>query len=182
MNEAQKLFGMPPERSQQKVRPYMVEWVQEFIRHSPFAVMASSDSQGNCDASPKGGEPGFAKVIDDRHLLMPDVSGNRLFQSYENLETNPKIGLFFLIPGIDATARVNGTIKVLRAGDSDFDQMVSTLFSDAEAADVLQLLMLTVDESYAQCPKALAGAEIWDTSRIDRNRLDPPIRKWVPGT
>jgi predicted pyridoxine 5'-phosphate oxidase superfamily flavin-nucleotide-binding protein len=39
------------------------------------------DAQGNCDASPKGRRPGFIKVIDDRTLLIPDIGGNRLFQS-----------------------------------------------------------------------------------------------------
>ena len=55
--------------------------------------MATSDSEGNCDASPKGGKPGFVKVLDDTHLLLPDVAGNRLFQSYENLDGNPHVGL-----------------------------------------------------------------------------------------
>ena len=44
---------------------------------SPFAVMASSNANGDCDASPKGGLPGFTKVLDDRTLLIPDVGGNR---------------------------------------------------------------------------------------------------------
>ena len=43
-------------------------------------MLSSADASGNCDASPKGGKPGFVKVIDDRHLVLPDVKGNRLFQ------------------------------------------------------------------------------------------------------
>ena len=44
--------------------------------------MATSGADGGCDASPKGGLPGFVKVLDDSHLLIPDVAGNKPVQSY----------------------------------------------------------------------------------------------------
>ena len=93
------------------VRDHMHPWVQEFIRSSPFAVLASANADGNCDASPKGGKPGFGIVVDDRHLILPDVKGNRLFQSHENVDANPHVALLFMIPGLDQTARVNGSAE-----------------------------------------------------------------------
>lgn len=60
-------FGHPKGRAATKVKTYMTEFVQEFIRNSPFAVMATSDSSGQCDASPKGGQPGFVRVLDEKH-------------------------------------------------------------------------------------------------------------------
>jgi len=62
-----------------KVKDHLEPYVRAFIENSPFAVMSSSNSSGDCDASPKGGEPGFVKVLDDRTLLIPDIGGNRLF-------------------------------------------------------------------------------------------------------
>lgn len=182
MNQSQQICGIPSERAQNKVRDHMVEWVQEFIRNSPFAVMASSDAAGHCDASPKGGPPGFVKVVDDRHLAIPDIAGNRLFQTYENIETNPSVGLFFLIPGIDATARVNGSVAVLRPGDAEFERLISSAFPSDEVSGIQQLLLLKVAESYSQCPKALTGSHLWNTSVIDQNLNEPPIPKWAPGT
>lgn len=35
MNEAQRLYVTPDERPPKKIRPFMVESVQDFIRHSP---------------------------------------------------------------------------------------------------------------------------------------------------
>jgi len=35
----------------------------QFIGLSPFVVLASSDAHGHMDASPRGGEPGFAKLF-----------------------------------------------------------------------------------------------------------------------
>ena len=49
----------------------MTAYVQDFIRHAPFMIMATSGEAGHCDASPKGGKPGFVRVLDERHLLVP---------------------------------------------------------------------------------------------------------------
>ena len=182
MNQARQLCGEPSERAQKKVRPFMVDWVQDFIRNCPFAVISSSNDRGHCDASPKGGQPGFIKVVDEKHLVIPDDSGNNLFQSYENLETNPYVGLILLIPGIDATARVNGLATVLRKGDPRFEPLVSDLFDRDEHPSLLQLMLIEVNESYSHCPKALVRANLWDTSVITKHRNESPIDQWVPGT
>jgi uncharacterized protein len=61
----QDKFGHPIERTKAKVRPFMAGWIQDFIRHSPFCVMATSNDRGDCDASPKGGLPGFVKILNE---------------------------------------------------------------------------------------------------------------------
>ena len=50
--------------------PLLFPYVQEFISQSPLVIQASSDSKGNCDASPKGGMPGFVKVLDDSQVWL----------------------------------------------------------------------------------------------------------------
>src|SRR5262249_41018615 len=52
-------FGHPNERVANKVKDALPEPVKAFIRQSPFIVMATSNREGWCDASPKGGMPGF---------------------------------------------------------------------------------------------------------------------------
>lgn len=54
-----------------KVKNHLEPYVQAFIENAPFAIMSSADADGNCDASPKGGLPGFIKVLDERTLLVP---------------------------------------------------------------------------------------------------------------
>jgi uncharacterized protein len=63
--------------------------------------MASCNALEHSDASSRGSKPGFAKVIDEKHMVIPDISGNKLFQSCENIGTNPDIGIIIFIPGID---------------------------------------------------------------------------------
>lgn len=159
----------------------MIQWVQEFIRHSPFVVMSTSSSAGQCDASPKGGLPGFVKVLSDTQLLIPDVAGNKLFQSFENLETNANIGLLFFIPGINATARVNGSVKVLDHTHPDFEKLTLEVYEQDEKAKILQAMMVTVTESYSQCPRALAFSQLWNTRVIKDNIETPPVEKWMAG-
>src|ERR1700755_1553405 len=83
-NRFTRAFGFPEERIQLKVHDHLTEELKAFIGASPFLVMATSDPEGHCDASPKGGKPGFVRILDARHLLVPDASGNKLFQSYQN--------------------------------------------------------------------------------------------------
>ena len=46
-NRFQDTFGYPAGRAAIKVKETMTPFVQEFIQNSPFAVMATSDPQGN---------------------------------------------------------------------------------------------------------------------------------------
>ena len=54
-NRFTQAFGLPTERIQTKVRPRLTEPLKAFIAESPMLVMATSDREGRCDASPKGG-------------------------------------------------------------------------------------------------------------------------------
>jgi PPOX class probable FMN-dependent enzyme len=172
-NNYQEKFGYPAERTKGKVRPYMAEWIQDFIRHSPFCVMATSNGAGDCDASPKGGRPGFVKILNDKQLFLPDVAGNKLFHGYGNLETNPKIGLVFLIPGHDNTVRINGRVKVIDR--AELKDVRLEVFNADEKAEVLQGLLIDVEESYSHCPRALKFSKLWDSEQIAKNIVAPPL-------
>jgi len=178
-NKYQEKFGYPKESTKGKVRPYMAQWIQDFIRHSPFCVMATSNAAGDCDASPKGGRPGFVKILNDKQLLVPDIAGNKLFHGYGNLETNPKVGLIFLIPGHDHTVRVSGRVQVIEG--SDLNNVQLEVFNADEKAEILQGLLIDVEESYSHCPRALKFAKLWDTEQIAKHIVAPPLPPKEPG-
>ena len=173
-NRFTRRFGYPKERAATKVRSELVDGVKEFIRESPFLVMATSGADGACDASPKGGKPGFVKVLDDTHLLVPDVAGNKLFQSYINLSENPHIGLVFFIPGVRETVRVNGRAKLLRGEELRELEIELEVHNPDDNSKVLQGLLVEVDEGYRHCPRALAFSDLWEGERIEANRHAPP--------
>ena len=168
-------FGEMSERARVKVKGEMSEFVQKFIQASPFVVMASSDPDGNCDASPKGGKPGFVKVIDGTRLLLPDVAGNRLFQSYQNMDENPHVGLLFMIPGVNDTVRVNGTVSIVNKEELDRQKVELELYWTDDNAKHLQGIIINVEESYGHCPRAYNFAKLWDTEQIEENQTNRPI-------
>jgi hypothetical protein len=163
-------FGLPSERVQKKVLGYLTQEVQAFIARSPFLVMATSGTTGRCDASPKGGRPGFVRALDDRHLLLPDVKGNRLFQSYLNMTANPHVGLIFFIPGVERTVRVNGRVRLVEAEEVRRLGASLDLHDPDEDAVLLQGIVVEVEEAYGHCPRSLHFADVWNTSTIEENR------------
>ena len=173
-NPFTRQFGFPKERAGTKVKGHLEENVKEFIRQSPMLVMATSAADGSCDASPKGGKPGFVKVLDDSRILVPDVAGNKLFQSYLNILDNPNVGLVFFIPGVRETVRVNGRVRIVDKEEMDRLQVELEVNNPDDNSKVLQGLLVEVEEGYGHCPRALAFSDIWDESQIEANRASPP--------
>ena len=168
-------FGPPSERAVIKLKTHMPPFVQEFIQAAPFAIMATTDGEGRCDASPKGGKPGFVKVIDEKHLLFPDVAGNRLFQSYQNIDDNPYIGLIFLIPGINETVRVNGKVTIVSKEDLEARNVEVSLYETDDRSKHLQGMLIEVEEAYTHCPRALNFSHLWDAGEIAKNKETSPL-------
>ena len=160
--ELRDVHGQPSDRSANKVKPELTEEIIDFISESPFAVLASSDAEGNCDASPRGGLPGFIKVVNERKLFIPDIKGNRLFQSFSNFYQNPKAGLIFFIPGSNKMARVNGRVELLEA--DSVEKNVEAYYED-ENSIIIQGFFLHVDEAYTHCPRALQFSDLWNPER-----------------
>jgi predicted pyridoxine 5'-phosphate oxidase superfamily flavin-nucleotide-binding protein len=190
MNLAQQKHGDPHPAINAKIKPVMDTVVQHFIQSAPFIVMATSNANGDCDASPKGGRPGFVKVLDERTLLLPDIAGNKLFQSYENIESNPKAGLIFMIPGCGVTVRVNGRVSVIdqealqsmgvagEISEGVFKEIAEEIFNPDEKAATLQALRLEVDEVYPHCPRAFKFSRLWDTEITQSNADNQSDQYW----
>jgi hypothetical protein len=174
-NRFHEKFGTPKGRAVTKLKAYMTSYVQEFIRHSPFVIMATSNRDGRCDTSPKGGKPGFVRVLDERHLLLPDVAGNKLFQSYANMDENPCVGLLFFIPGVDDTVRVNGTVTMVDKDELERRNIEMSLYNPDDNARHLQGILIEVEEAYGHCPRALKFSQLWNVEQIQANQTHRPV-------
>ena len=113
-----------------------------------MSLVASADA-GPCDVSPKGGPPGFVRVLDDHRLLIPDATGNRRLDGLQNILENPHVGLLFLVPGMGETLRVNGRVRLTR------DPNCSTASRPAAAPRRLALVVSVIEVAYIHCAKAL---------------------------
>jgi predicted pyridoxine 5'-phosphate oxidase superfamily flavin-nucleotide-binding protein len=68
----------PGDRVLRKKQDRLDGHCRRFIALSPFVLVSTASAAGACDASPKGGPPGFVRVLDSHRLLVPDASGNRI--------------------------------------------------------------------------------------------------------
>jgi PPOX class probable FMN-dependent enzyme len=147
----------PPQRAWAKEQPVIDEGCAEFIAASPFAVLATASGDGRCDASPRGGPPGFATVLDPGRLALPDYSGNRRQDSHRNLIENPYVGLVFFVPGVKESLRVIG-----RAELSTDPSLLASLVTGGQPPKVA--LVIEVETAFIHCGKALHRSELWDPS------------------
>jgi PPOX class probable FMN-dependent enzyme len=127
-----------------------------FIERSPLFVLATTSADGT-DASPRGGRPGFVRVLDRHRLAFADLSGNNRLDSYTNLVERPSVGLLFVVPGVDETLRVNGSAWL-----TDDPEVLEACAIDGRLPKLA--VGVTVAECFIHCAKALRRAAVWDAS------------------
>lgn len=140
---------------------------RDFIALCPFVVVATSDSEGRVDATPRGDAPGFVMVADAGTLLIPDRKGNNRVDTMMNIAANPHVGLLLLVPGRPETLRVNGTARI-----TIDPQRLAPLAADGKPPQAA--IVVSIEEVYFQCGKALLRSHLWDPARhIARDALAP---------
>ena len=148
--------GYPEHRSATKVRPALHPLQIDWLQRSPFCVVATSDADGNCDASPKGDPAGqLIHVLDPQTIVIAERPGNRRGDGYLNILANPHVGVLALIPGRNDTLRINGRARIVR--DAPW-------FSELEVKGkrpVLALL-ISIDQVFSHCPKAFMRSGLWN--------------------
>ena len=158
-----QLYPQASARSRAKQLDRLDEAMRRFVAHAPLCVLASAGTAGGqLDASPRGGPPGFVQVADERTLLIPDATGNNRLDTLENLVADPRIGVLFLVPGVDEVLRVNGAARL--RDEALFTQRFATPGATRLPALVIEV---QVQEAYLHCPKALMRAQVWNpTARV----------------
>lgn len=148
-------YASPSSVVERKVRTRLDRHCRAIIAQSSLVMMATADSSGGCDVSPRGDAAGFVRVVDDSTLLIPDRKGNNRLDALTNLLSVDHIGLLFIVPGHHDTLRVNG-----RAAISDDPRLLAGFaVQGREPATVLQV---SVDEVFMHCGRALMRGAVWD--------------------
>ena len=130
-----------------------------FISLSPWATLATADTDGFPDVSPRGGEPGFVAVLDEHRVALPDRPGNNRIDSLRNVLVNPRVALMFLVPGIEETLRVFGTATVV--SDPREVEVDLTEFGTPPRS----VLVVQVHRAFFQCAKSLMRSGLWEPDR-----------------
>ena len=163
--ELRALIGGPSETVLLKLADRLNALTQQFIERSPFVCIATAAPGGGLDVSPRGDPAGFVRVLDEHTLLIPERPGNRIADTLTNLLADPRIALLFLIPGIGDSFRVNG-----RAVITDDAELLAP--SAIEGKPPKLGLLVSIEEAYTQCAKALIRSDLWNPERhIERSAL-----------
>lgn len=153
--EIEAILGKPNSRVMAKVTDRIDNLIRDFIARSPFLLIATADSAGRFDVSPKGDPPGFVRVLDERTLAIPDRPGNRRADTLRNILQNPRVGLIFLVPGKGETLRVSGTARIVR--DRWLRESMAVNGRVPELA-----LVVAVEEAFAHCTKCMVRSRLWE--------------------
>ena len=165
LEELVDLVGTPQERAATKGRPALLDIDREWLAATPFCVLATSDADGNCDASPKGDPAGsLVHVIDDRTIAIAERPGNKRVDGYRNVISNPHVGINFLIPGRGDTLRINGRARLVSDAPF-FDEMV------VKGKRPILALVVEIDDIFFHCAKAFLRSGLWDPETWDPDHL-----------
>lgn len=158
-------YSPPKERAVKKQLSRLDAHCRRFVSLSPFVVLATGDAAGNLDASPRGGEPGFVKVVDDNTLIVPDWAGNNRLDTFTNIVASGRIAAIFFVPGVDEAFRVNGTAALRN------DEAYTSL-CEINGRFPKMVVEIKVKDAYLHCAKAIMRARLWDAqAKVERSAL-----------
>jgi PPOX class probable FMN-dependent enzyme len=171
-----RLRDLIPETPHAAVRFKLIDHINEparrFIEASPFIILSTCGADGRVDVSPKGDPAGFVEVLDDHTLIIPDRLGNHRLDSYENLLSNPAIGIIFLVPGHTETLRVSGRARIIL--DSNVQQRHSV-----NGKPPVLAIAVEVEEAFMHCSKAFVRSRLWQPEKWPDLVNVPSLAEWV---
>jgi predicted pyridoxine 5'-phosphate oxidase superfamily flavin-nucleotide-binding protein len=141
---------------------------RSFIEGQRMFFLATTDADGFPDCSYKGGDPGFARVVDERTLVFPSYDGNGMFKSLGNIRANPAVGLLFLNFEEPKRLRVNGLATV------STEDSAMGLFPGAEL-----LVRVTARHIFPNCPRYIPQMQMVERSPyVPQAGCPAPIPNW----
>ena len=162
--ELEAIYGPANPRSITKEIPYLNEDYRRFVEAAPFIVVATAGPEG-LDCSPKGDQPGFVRVMDEKTLAVPDRPGNNRIDNLRNIIRDPRISLLFVIPGVGETLRVNGTATI-----TDDPDLLGLFAVGGKLPKTV--ILVAIGSVYFHCSKALVRSSLWDPVKfVERSRL-----------
>jgi PPOX class probable FMN-dependent enzyme len=162
--DLQRLYAPPAEAIQRAVLPHLIPFHEAYIAAATFFCLASGRQEG-LDASPRGGPPGFVKVIDAHHVAFADWPGNNRIETLRNLVEDDRVAMLFLFPGLEVFLRINGRGRI--ATDNDLLASLSEGGKTPKAA-----IKVSVEQVLFHCGKAINRARLWrPEGQVDRTKL-----------
>jgi hypothetical protein len=157
-NELLDLYRAPTDVAINKEVSVFDQGCRDFIESSSFLLMGTVCPEGNLDVSPRGGPPGFVKILDEEQIAIPDLNGNNRLDTIRNIINQGRVGLLFIIPGLDETLRVNGKACVTT------DESILERFTDG-LKKPKTAIVVKIETGFIHCAKSFMRGGLWDPER-----------------
>ncbi|EKB7281926.1 TPA: pyridoxamine 5'-phosphate oxidase family protein [Vibrio parahaemolyticus] len=159
------IYPKPNDKAKNKVLSKLDRHSITMIENCHFCILSSTDVNGFTDISPKGGAPGFVKVLDQLTILIPDSSGNNRIDSLKNIVSNPKVGMMFMVKGIDEVVRLKGHATIHKEPE------LLALCPDGNKEPKV-VVKVVVESAYFHCAKAIMRGKLWSNDfQVERSIL-----------
>ena len=139
-----------------------------FVEHADMFFLATVDHRGFPTCSYKGGDPGFARVLDERTIAFPNYDGNGMYLSAGNLRREHKVGLLFIDFERPKRLRIHGEATI------DLADPLRATYPEAQF-DV----RVRVREVFPNCPRYIHRHALVERSRFVPHAGTPtPVPDW----
>ncbi|WP_209832741.1 MSMEG_1061 family FMN-dependent PPOX-type flavoprotein [Ruegeria sp. HKCCE3926] len=152
--ELRRISGHPLPQITAKEVSSLDQMCRDFIATSPFCLIASANTDGHLDVSPRGDPPGFVQVLSDTLIAIPDRPGNKRVDTFHNVLKDPRVSVLFFVPGKMETLRIRGTARI--CADT---RLLETMAIDGHPPKLA--LLIHVATAFAHCPKCVIRAHLW---------------------
>jgi PPOX class probable FMN-dependent enzyme len=160
LDELGELYRPPSRLVAGKKMSVLDEASAGIVARSPFVLIGTQGADGALDVSPRGGPPGFVRILDERHVAIPDLNGNNLIDTLRAVVATGRAALLVVIPGKDETLRLNGAAWVTT------DASVLDRWAD-ELRRPTTAIVVRTDEVFMHCAKAFRRGHVWDPASWD---------------
>jgi PPOX class probable FMN-dependent enzyme len=158
------LYSPPSEMIRKAVLHHLADFHQAYLAQATFFCLSTGSERG-LDASPRGGPPGFVKVLDPHTIAFADWPGNNRIESLRNLQLDDRLAMVFIFPGLEIFLRINGRGRI--SADPGLMETLAEGDRIPKTATVVR-----IDEVLMHCGKAIHRARLWeDASRLDDKSL-----------
>ena len=149
------LYGNPADYVAEAHAPCLEETTKKFIDASTFMVLSSTNADGFIDMSPRGGQPGFIHILDDKHIAFLDEMGNKKLHTIGNLAERNQVGMLFMIPGVKEVLRAYGVAGAIH-DEATILQMGGDLKRNKS------FIRIRIEKIFPHCSTAIAKANLWN--------------------
>ena len=163
------LYDAPVPASLTKVTARMTPLYRQWIEAARFVVLSTTGPEGT-DGSPRGDDGPVVRIVDDKTLWLPDWRGNNRIDTLRNIVRDERISLMFMVPGSNNVVRVNG--RAVLTADTEV-----TVSFDRKGMTPKTVIVITLDEMYFQCAKAIMRSGLW--TRGNESALVPTAGQFV---